>query len=172
MMIAAFLGVFEHGTFSSNPDVLARGLDAGILDDSSQAGRALRTVARFGRLDLVKKFWKKHAQVTTKGEWMGDWLGAMSTACASGNRPILQWMVEEASGQALIAFMGKYMLTSLLYNAAKGGHLNALQYLYEQGLATEFGVALLCAIRGDKMDVVKWLVAHFPRRRRSLNVAS
>lgn len=73
-------------------------------------------------------------------------------------------MVEHNSGRAAITHLKPYdgRVSSLLYYATDAGHLGVMQYLHEQGAGVDYGNALLCAIRRDRMDAVKWLLAHFP----------
>lgn len=129
---------------------------AGLLD--SEFGAAA-TVVQSGSLDLMKKMWEKHDQLTEPGAWMKEWLDGMTEACRTGNLAVLQWMVEHPSGRAAVEFIhSQEGVTPGLYYAADGGHLDSMQYLVEQGLATDFGSALLCAIRRGNVDAVKWLV--------------
>lgn len=114
-------------------------LDNGRLDDKSQAAFALGKLVQHGHLDLMKKIWEKHAQLTSMGDWMNEWMEAMATTCQMGNLAILQWMMEHTSGRAVIAHYKKYdgRVSSLLFFATDAGHLDAMEYLYQQGAAVE-----------------------------------
>ncbi|EGZ05471.1 hypothetical protein PHYSODRAFT_533919 [Phytophthora sojae] len=155
--------ILDYGKFSSSPVVLERSFAAGLLNDELHAGVALEKLVQSGSLELMKKIWQKHGQLTSTGDWMQHWLQGMVTACKMGDLVVLQWVVEHTSGRAAIAHLKEInKMFPLLYHATFGNQLNVMQYLQEHGAAADYGNSLLCAIRIDNMDAVTWLVEHFP----------
>ncbi|EGZ05482.1 hypothetical protein PHYSODRAFT_307742 [Phytophthora sojae] len=142
MLLPPGKSALEYGKLLLDPVLIERRFEAGLLDDISCSASGRRSSFQFG----AASGWRTG-----------------STACKMGKLAILRWLVEHPTGRAAVSvFKVGDDLLPLLYDAVSQGHLDVMQYLYDQDVAFGYGTALLCAIRGDKTDAAKWLLDRFP----------
>lgn len=55
-----------------------------------------------------------------------------------------------------------FVMTDIPRSAAKGGHIEVLEYLFQQGWEDEYASTLTSAAGGGQLECVKWLLEHAP----------
>ncbi|KAJ8578943.1 hypothetical protein ON010_g254 [Phytophthora cinnamomi] len=135
-------------------------LDVGLLDNAVLAGIALKEVAGSGRLDPLHRIWKKHEHLPPTAQLDGRDVNGVPEW--RSNHFAVDNGARFASSDDRDVQDVRIWLISFRYAATNGNHVDVMQYIYEQGIAVDYGEPLLCAIRMDNTDAVMWLLEHFP----------
>ncbi|KUF89862.1 hypothetical protein AM587_10005822 [Phytophthora nicotianae] len=116
-----------------------------------------KNIILWGGDDLVNAIAEGHGH-------MGRWLyentpdtrrnleTAMSYAVKQGDRPLVQWLID------VVYEAEPLLLPPSMDDAAAGGHMELLQWIYEQGYGGCSGNALEAAAKNGRLDMVQWLV--------------
>ncbi|KAE9298638.1 hypothetical protein PF008_g23454 [Phytophthora fragariae] len=142
-------------------------LERGYLKENKVAAvGAILVAARMGNLDLMKRIAAQHPKPPRgkNSEWLQFWEIITTTACEKGDVATIKWTMEHPTGRLLCkqmkedAFMNRY--DGLLQKAAEGGHIDALEYLVEQGCTDEYAHAMVNAARKGHLNCIEWLLEH------------
>ncbi|KAK1930027.1 putative ankyrin repeat protein [Phytophthora citrophthora] len=156
--------ILDYARLCRHPEIIEWNYDCGYLKrDQSAAIHAFTSLTHSRRFDLMKKIAKQHEPLQDRSNWRCAWRDAIKSACSTGGVCETRWLVEHPMGRRVCEEMRQFgWLFRLLWAACDVGNVPVMQYLYEQGLVDGFGDGLLCAIRGDRMKSVKWILEYFP----------
>ncbi|KAL4151131.1 hypothetical protein PRNP1_008080 [Phytophthora ramorum] len=150
----------------AQPDAIQWLLDNGFIKKNKDASAfAILTLARTGNLDLMKQVDKLHSRKRLNKDWIDKWDWAMDSASERGDLAMVKWMAEDRAGRAVLARIkddSVFNICKMLDSAAKAGHIDVLQYLFEHGWPDEDADTLLNAAAGGQLDCVKWLLDNAP----------
>uniref|UniRef100_H3HD47 DNA excision repair protein n=1 Tax=Phytophthora ramorum TaxID=164328 RepID=H3HD47_PHYRM len=131
--------------------------DAGVKSESM--GRdvfgsavAMKDLVRSGRLDLMKRIAAQHEPPPEDSGWTTDWRCAM-------------WLMQHPAGRWTCDGDDR-LYAEFVFSAAYKGNVEVMEYLFERGTVDKVRDALLHAIREGHLDLVKWLIEHFPESER------
>ncbi|KAG7380805.1 hypothetical protein PHYPSEUDO_006765 [Phytophthora pseudosyringae] len=132
------------------------------LVEQDAANRAILTLARTGRLDLMQRMDQLDSPEPANAlARILYWKDALGEACKRGGLPMLKWMVEHPTGNAVLKSLNPNDAhAGLLGLVAEQDSLEVLKYLHGQGITDPFGDALVHMVRMGKLDFVRWMVEH------------
>ncbi|KAL3657649.1 hypothetical protein V7S43_017452 [Phytophthora oleae] len=156
--------LLDYARLCTRSEIIEWNYACGYLKrDQRAAMHAFMSLIHTRRFDLMKKIAEQHEPLQNRSTWRCAWRDAVKSACSSCGLYEIRWLVEHPMGRRVCEEMRQFRrLFKLLCAACDKGNTPVMQYLYEQGLVDEFGDGLLCAIRGDHMESVKWILEHFP----------
>ncbi|GMF12523.1 unnamed protein product [Phytophthora lilii] len=116
-------------------------------------------VVTWGGEDIVNAIEAGHGEVA---RWLyentsdaeRDWSRAMGFAARQGDMSLVQWLLDGIYKTEL------HLPPPLMNDAAAGGHMEMLQWIFQQGYGGCSDRALEGAARNGRLDMVKWLVEH------------
>ncbi|KAL4095017.1 hypothetical protein PRIC1_008395 [Phytophthora ramorum] len=150
----------------AQPDAIQWLLDNGFIKKNKDASAfAILTLARTGNLDLMKQVAKLHSRKRLNKDWIDKWDWAMDSASERGDLAMVKWVAEDRAGRAVLARIkddSVFNICKILDSAAKAGHIDVLQYLFEHGWPDEDADTLLNAAAGGQLDCVKWVLDYAP----------
>ncbi|ETK73611.1 hypothetical protein L915_19482 [Phytophthora nicotianae] len=158
--------VVEYLRDRAQSDAIQVLLDSNLVRGNQEASAtAIYTLAREGNLDMMKQVAKLHSRKRMSQAWITRWEWGMSAACERGDLTMVKWMSEDRAGKEALRRSNDKMLfvtTDILQNAAKNGHIDVLEYLFQLGWADTDASTLIDAARGGRLECVKWLLENAP----------
>ncbi|GMF14416.1 unnamed protein product [Phytophthora fragariaefolia] len=140
-------------------------LERGLPKENQDAAvGAIWVSAREGDLDLMKRVAAQHPKPPRgqNSRWLQFWEYMVNTACEAGDAEMIKWVMEHPTGKLLCKQMKDDTIVErydrLLQEAATGGHIEAMEYLFEQGCTDYYGHAMLNAARKGNLNCIKWLL--------------
>ncbi|KAG2772302.1 hypothetical protein Pcac1_g16871 [Phytophthora cactorum] len=120
-------------------------------------------LARVGRLDLMHRIVQLHStpRVHPRFDWSSEWFFATKEECKFGNASVVKWLVEHPIGLRVAEAYQHHHSAGpehFFCLAAEGGHIEAMEYLHEQGYSDNFKDAAVVAVRNNHLDTLKWLL--------------
>ncbi|RLN98527.1 hypothetical protein BBJ28_00025512, partial [Nothophytophthora sp. Chile5] len=113
-------------------------------------GGDLAVAARNGHLDVVRWLY------VHKGDAERDWGRFITSVVRTGDVTILTWLLDHGYGER------QFVPPPSMDDAAWGGHLDMLQWLYGHGYVHHGSFALENSARNGHLKAVEWLVRHHP----------
>jgi hypothetical protein len=159
--------IWHYATDCAQPEVISRLLNEGYLQwDEERAATAFKNLAERGSCDLMQQIFQLHSPLREDhSRWEYAWREGLIAACSGGNLSVLKWLMERPFGREVWDEMKENILETgfpmgLLHDAAKKGHIEVMEYLYEKNMAILNPFAKHKIIRETPLDSVKWLVDH------------
>jgi hypothetical protein len=149
----------KYTTYRLRDELIRPLLDC--CSDGECASRAMRSLAKIGRLDLMQQVSQLHPPAAQVG-WSQCWKSALRNACERNDVPMIQWLLARPYWHELDVNALQLQLRVALTKAAAGGGIAAMEYLYPHELLVGYRSfdVVLGAIRNGHMDAVKWLLMH------------
>ncbi|KAK1930026.1 putative ankyrin repeat protein [Phytophthora citrophthora] len=165
--------MFQLVVVCSNPQAIEAGMDRGYYTQREEraAGRALRVLAREGRVDLLQRMVELYPGPPLHAYYWGEeWSSAVEEACRSGKLFALQFLMNHPNGRRICENVRR--VSDLICFAGRNGDLEMMEFIYGQILAAR---ALRIALRkspkvdmryavatGGHVNVLEWYVERFP----------
>ncbi|KAG7380802.1 hypothetical protein PHYPSEUDO_006762 [Phytophthora pseudosyringae] len=156
----------EFAVGCSHLDVLKRVVKSGVLRlDEAGAAETVELLVPHGRLDLMQRVTQLYSPPRPRREgdvnWKSYWYPAIKAACARGDLPMVQWLLEHHYGREIIVGnRDDVEHDHFLCIAAGEGHVEVMQYLYDEAAADQYPASLLNAVEKGHLNSVKWLLEH------------
>ncbi|ETN00574.1 hypothetical protein PPTG_17799 [Phytophthora nicotianae INRA-310] len=147
-------------------DVLKMVIEAGILRfDEAGAAETVELLVPHGRLDLMQRVFQLYSPPRPRRDgdvnWKSYWYPAIKAACARGDLVIVRWLIEHHYGREICRGNREDVEHDhFLCIAAEEGHVDVMQYLFDQGADDQYPDSLLRAVRKGQLNAVKWLLEH------------
>ncbi|GMF25289.1 unnamed protein product [Phytophthora lilii] len=150
--------ILDFGDDCHHPEIIQRMFDSGrFCWNEEGAARAIQDLAGSGHLKLMQQIFLLHSppQKERDSFWEDSWCAALKAACLSGNLSALQWL--RASNDV-------YDEGELLPCAAEKGHVDVMQFLYEQNVVDVQNIIdageLRVVFREGPLHSIKWIIDH------------
>ncbi|KAK1930046.1 putative ankyrin repeat protein [Phytophthora citrophthora] len=158
--------ILDYAEFCSNPDIIEWKLDCGYFKrDAFSSGVAIKYLVPSGRLDLMQRIAELHEPPPDNSDWPTNWRSAMVLACVYGDLSILQWLMDHPGGRWILQGDDR-LFSELVFSAAYNGNIAVMEFLYDRGAIDKVRDAMVHVIRENHLDMVKWLIKHFPESER------
>lgn len=158
--------VFDYAVAWPRAEVIEKMLECGYLQfNDHRAAPLLSASAHWGRMDLVCSVVQLHSPLPKDHKrWVDNWVIAAETACRNGHVPMLQWLMAHPLWTE-VCESTEYgrNLAFLLPDAAEGGHVEVMEFLYCNELSDQVYHAMLIAIKKGQTSSVKWLLDRYAR---------
>ncbi|ETP03149.1 hypothetical protein F441_19864 [Phytophthora nicotianae CJ01A1] len=147
-------------------DVLKMVIEAGILRfDEAGAAETVELLVPHGRLDLMQRVFQLYSPPRPRRDgdvnWKSYWYPAIKAACTRGDLVIVRWLIEHHYGREICRGNREDVEHDhFLCIAAEEGHVDVMQYLFDQGADDQYPDSLLRAVRKGQLNAVKWLLEH------------
>ncbi|GMF55135.1 unnamed protein product [Phytophthora fragariaefolia] len=135
--------------FLDNESAAEAAAEAGTSNHVQWGGGDLAIAAESGHADVVRWLFER------KGSVERDWGRFMAAVVRSGDFVLLQWMLARGYAERQLA-------PPTMDDAAWGGHLYMLKWLYLNGYVHHASFALEYAARNGYLEIVEWLVRNHP----------
>ncbi|KAE8974004.1 hypothetical protein PR001_g26139 [Phytophthora rubi] len=120
---------------------------------------AVVVAALHGDLDLMQRIARLRNKRRKITQWPREWKFSLGHACSRGNFAMVKWMVEHPLGpEACASLKDQEMFNDLLYDAAKAGNVELVDYLFDLGCNDVYAHALLNAVKGGHVECMKRLL--------------
>ncbi|KAF4141907.1 Ankyrin repeats domain-containing protein [Phytophthora infestans] len=154
--------IINYAADVGRPEMIQIMLDRGLLQwDEKRSATAFGHLGGYGNSELMQQILQLHSPLRQDIDpWKKAWSRALEAACSKGDLCVLRWLVEHPLIKDTSAESRNYNSQKILYMAAKDGHVRVMQYLYDQGLATDiihFCHAGEFVLDSVALNSVKWL---------------
>ncbi|KAG1695063.1 hypothetical protein DVH05_020990 [Phytophthora capsici] len=155
--------IFQLVAFCSNPNVIEEAMNRGYYTrrEERAAGRALRVLARKGRVDLLQRMVELYPEPPLHAYyWREEWSIAMEEACRSGKLLVLQFLMDHPNGRHICENMRR--VSDLICFAGRNGDLEMLEFIYGRVLDARSLDMRYAVATGGHVDVLRWYIERFP----------